>query len=304
MLIKWSDSCFCDNVKQGYLLPVRTNLSHSDNKQGIPVTGLSADAEHEFIPVGIGEEFSKSLTVKKGEKYYLAIDNVHPKGEGHTVKLYYLKEITMAGIVTDEKKKPVVATVWLEDANEKIISAVKCGQDGRYLFKAKIKDDEFYSLLYTGDSAFTECRQIILSEFAKTNYAQKELKTTLFKIEKGKKYKLSGISFSKGTVQLLPPSYPALNTLSRLLLKSKDLKIQIEGHINNPLVAANTGADKIRGEDMAREVYNYLIAKGVANRRMIPVSYGSLYMLYENPKSIEEIEANNRIEIFFLPDTK
>ena len=126
----------------------------------------------------------------------------------------------------------------------------------------------------------------------------------MFKIEKGKKYKLSGISFSKGTVQLLPPSYPALNTLSRLLLKSKDLKIQIEGHINNPLVAANTGADKIRGEDMAREVYNYLIAKGVANRRMIPVSYGSLYMLYENPKSIEEIEANNRIEIFFLPDTK
>jgi len=304
MLFKWTDSCFCDNLKQSYLLPARTNLSHSDKKQGVPVTGLAADAESGFVAEGVGEEFSKSLTVKKGEKYYLAVDNVHPKGDGHTVKLYYLKEITLGGIVTDEKKRPVEATVWLEDMNEKIISAVKCGADGKYTFKAKIKDDEYYTLLYTSDSSFTECRQIILSDFVKTNYAQKELRTTLLKLVKGNKYKFSGISFQKGTVRLLPSSYPALNTLARLLLKSKDLRIQIEGHINNPLVAANTGSDKILGEDMAKEVYNYLIMKGVANRRMIPVSYGSLYMLYEKPKSLEEIEANNRIEIFFLPDNK
>jgi outer membrane protein OmpA-like peptidoglycan-associated protein len=304
MLYKWTDSCFCDNLKQGYLLPVRTNLSHTDNKQGVPITGLSADAENEFIPEGLGEEFSKSLPVKKDEKYYLAIDNVYPKGDGHTIKLYYLKEIIIAGVVSDENNKSVEATVWLEDANEKIISAVKCDRKGKYTLNAKIKENEYYTLLYTSDSTFTECRQVLLNEFAKTNYKQLGLKTTLSKLAKGKKYKLSGISFSKGTTQLVPSSYPALNTLARLLLKSKDLKIQIEGHINNPLVAANTGKDNILGENMAREVYNYLIMKGVANRRMIPVSYGSLYMLYEKPKSIYEIEANNRIEIFFLPEPK
>jgi outer membrane protein OmpA-like peptidoglycan-associated protein len=303
MIFKWTDSCLCDNIKQGYVLPVRTNLSHSEKKEGIPVTGLSAQAESEFIPVGVGEEFSKSITVKKGEKYYVAIDNVHPKGDGHTIKLYYLKEITIAGTVNDENKKAVPATVWLEDANEKTISTVKCNREGRYTLNAKIKNDEYYTLLYSSDSTFTECRQILLNEFAKTNYIQKELKTTVLKLTKGKKYILSGLSFNTANgVHLFPSSYPALNTLARLLLKSKELKIKIEAHVNNPLVAANSGPDKKLGEDMANEVYNYLIRKGVDSTRMQTVSYGSLYMLYEKPRSVEEIEANNRIEIFFLQD--
>ena len=302
MLYKWTDSCFCDNVKQGYLVPVRTNLSHSEEKQGVPMTGLAADAEDENVPVGVGKEFSRSLPVKKGEKYYLAIDNVHNNGQGHTVKLYYLKEITIGGTVTDEKKNPVAATVWLEDANEKIISAVHCGADGKYIFPAKIKDDEYYTLLYTSDSSFTECRQILLKDFVKTNYAQKDLRTTLQKLNLGKKYVLSGISYNKKTMHLLPSSYPALNTLARVMLRSPGMKIQIEGHVNNPIVAANTGPDKKLGEDMANQVYNYLVEKGIANSRMTSTSYGSLFMIYEKPTTPEEVDANNRIEIFFLPE--
>jgi outer membrane protein OmpA-like peptidoglycan-associated protein len=304
MLFKWTDSCFCDNVKAGYLLPARTNLSHSESKQGVPVTGLAADAEEEQVPVGVGNEFSRSLTVRKGEKYYLALDNVHNNGEGHSIKLYYLKEITMGGTVTDEKKKPIAATVWLEDANEKIISAVRCNADGQYLFSAKIKDDEYYTLLYSSDSTFTECRQISLANFVKTNYAIKEYKTTLLKLNRGQKYILSGISFNRSTGHLLSSSYPALNTLARVMMNSPELKIQIEGHVNNPQVAANTGPDKKLGEDMANEVYNYLIIKGVASSRMVPVSYGSLYMIYEKPSTQLEVEANTRIEIFFLPEVK
>src|SRR5688572_13878378 len=38
MLYKWTDSCFCEDVKYGYLLPLRTNLSRSE-KTGVPMTG-------------------------------------------------------------------------------------------------------------------------------------------------------------------------------------------------------------------------------------------------------------------------
>ena len=302
MLFKWTDTCFCDNVRLEYVLPARTNLSHSEDKAGVPVTGLAADAEANHVPVGIGNEFSRSLPVKKGERYYLAVDNVHNNGKGHSVKLYYLKEITIGGNVMDENKKPVAATVWLEDANEKIISAVKCDEDGRYAFSAKIKDNEYYTLLYSSDSSFTECRQIMLKDFEKTNYSIREFKTTLLKLNRGKKYVLSGISFNKKTGHLLPPSYPALNTLARILMKSPELNIQIEGHVNNPLNPANGGPDKKQGEDMANEVYNYLLDKGVVSNRMHPTSYGSLFMIFEKPTTPQETEANNRIEIFFLPD--
>lgn len=303
MLYKWTDTCFCDNVKQGYLLPVRTNLSHSENPQGIPSTGLSAKAYADHVRVGVGEEFSSTLPVRKGERYYLVTDNVKPKGQGHTIKMYYLKEITVSGTVMDELKKPVAgATVWVENANENIVDITECDTVGQYTLKAKIKDDEYYSLLYTSDSSFIECRQIILNEFSKTNYVQKELKTTLPRLERGKKYILDGISYNPGTGLLHTGSYPTLNALARLMLKNRSLKVQIEGHINNPKVASNSGEDRILGLKRANEVYDYLLYKGVANTRIVPTSFGSLFMIYEKPANQTQIDANNRIEIFFLPD--
>lgn len=303
MLYKWTDSCFCDNVKQGYLLPVRTNLSHSEDKMGVPLTGLSAKASADHVPVGVGEEFSRTLPVKKDEKYYLAVDNVRPKGQGHTIRLYYLKEITVSGTVIDEKKNPVPhAAVWVENVNENVVDETRTDASGNYTLSAKIKDDEYYSLLYTGEKSFIECRQIILNEFAKTNYIQKELKTTLPSLERGKKYVLNGISYNNSTGRLHPGSFPTLNALARLMMKDKSLKVQIEGHINNPKVAANTGQDNLLGMKRAQEVYDYLLYKGIANTRIVPASFGSLYMIYEKPTSQAQIDANNRIEIFFLPD--
>jgi outer membrane protein OmpA-like peptidoglycan-associated protein len=289
-------------VKQGYLLPVRTNLSHSESKEGVPMTGLSAQAYDDHVPVGVGFEFSRSLPVRKGEKYYLVIDNVNPKGQGHSIKIYYLKEITVGGVVINENKKPVPnATIWVEDINEKIISVTRSDEAGRYNLTAKIKDDEFYSLIYTSDSSFIESRQIILKEFARTGYSQKDLKTVLPKLERGKKYILDGISYNGNTGRLLQGSYPTLNALARLLMKYKGLQIQIEGHVNNPKVAANTGEDNLLGMKKATEIYDYLLYKGIANTRIVPVSFGSLFMIYPKPSTPAEIEANNRIEIFFLP---
>ena len=126
MLFKYPDSCFCDDVKQGYILPVRTNLSRS-GKEGSLMTGLAAEAVQEHVAIGQGEAFSKSLPVKEGEKYYLALDNVHPKGDGHSVKIYYLKTITISGTVSDESKKPVSAIARVEDKSGKIISSVVLG---------------------------------------------------------------------------------------------------------------------------------------------------------------------------------
>ncbi len=303
MLYKWTDSTFCDELKSGNLLPIRTNLSHTDNARGVELTGLSAQANSNHVPLGVGLELSYSLPVKKGELYYLVVDNVQNAGQGHTLNIYYFKEITLTGTVLDEKKQPVSgATAWIESRDGKIIDVTKCDENGSYSLKAKIKDDEFYSVLFTSDQSFIECRQILQKEFDNTNFIQTETNTTLRSLELGKKYVLHGISYNKNTKRLHAASYPTLNALASLMLKNKSLKVQIEGHVNSPAVAANTGEDKIRGQRIADEVYNYLLNKGIANTRIVPTTFGSLYMIYPKPKNQVEIDANNRIEIFFLPE--
>jgi len=301
MLFKYPDSCFCDDVKQGYILPVRTNLSRS-GKEGALMTGLSADAANSHVPAGADEAFSKSMPVKQGEKYYLALDNVYPKGDGHIVKIYYLKEISLSGTVVSENKKSLIASVRVEDRSGKIISSVWSDTDGSYSFSTKIKDDEFYTLIYTNDSCFTECRHIFINDFSKTNYEQKDLKTTLLKLTAGKKYVPGAISFLKNSSKILPTSHSSLNALCDLLMENKMMAIQIEGHVNNPVFPSNTGADKKLGQDKANAIYNYLISKGIEKERMTAISYGSLFLLYPKPGSPEEVDANNRVEIFFLPN--
>lgn len=303
MLFKWTDSCSCDDIKYKSIPAIRSNLSHTESTQGVPMTGLSAQASADNIPLGVGDELSTSLPVKKGEKFYLAIDNVHPKGEGHTIEIYYLKEITVIGSVIDENKQPVAsANVQVENMSGKMVNQTQCDSEGRYWLSAKIKDDEFYSLIYSSDSSFITCRQIVFNEFAKFNYIQKDIKTTLPKLVRGKKYILDGISYNSKTGRLHTASYPTLNALAKLMLKYKGLKVQIEGHVNNPAMGSNSGADKVLGQSRSNEIYDYLLNKGIANTRIVPTSFGSLYMIHPKPSSPIEIEQNNRIEIFFLPD--
>lgn len=77
---------FCDKVRSKELSPVRTCISRND-KSINSMTGLSVDAENEYIHSGVGEPYVKALPVKAGEWYYLLVDNVYSHGGGHTVKL-------------------------------------------------------------------------------------------------------------------------------------------------------------------------------------------------------------------------
>jgi outer membrane protein OmpA-like peptidoglycan-associated protein len=300
MIYKYTDSCFCDNVMLDYLLPVRTNLSRV-GKGGVQMTGLAYNALRDHVPVGEGEPFSTSLPVKQGEKYFLAVDNVKPQGEGHIIKLYYLKEISISGAISDDSKQSIKGNVRIENKEGKIISSVPCDENGKYSINAKIKDDEYYTLIYSADSFFTECRQIFITDFSKTNYQQRELQTTLKKLERGKKFQLTGINFAKNSAKLLPTSYSSLNSLCEILKEDTLLNIQIEGHVNNPVNPSNTGADKKLGLDKATSIYDYLLSRGIKKERMAAVSYGSLFMIYSKPSTPEQTEANNRVEIFFLP---
>ncbi|MCC6369462.1 MAG: OmpA family protein [Bacteroidia bacterium] len=82
-------------------------------------------------------------------------------------------------------------------------------------------------------------------------------------IKVGEKVSLNNIFFEDGHYYLLPESHQELNKLAQYLLRNPQVIIQINGHSDNS--GLNFKNQKI-SELRAREVFEYLIKKGVQNK--------------------------------------
>ena len=97
---------------------------------------------------------------------------------------------------------------------------------------------------------------------------------------------------------MIPRSTPSLISLQHLMKKNKQLKIQIEGHINGGELSKSTPSFKqLLSEQRTETVYNYLLEKGIDAKRMSKVGFSDMFMLYPKPLNSYEHEANRRVEI-------
>lgn len=107
-------------------------------------------------------------------------------------------------------------------------------------------------------------------------------------IKVGEKVPLNNIFFVDNKYYLLPESYSELNKLSHYLITHPELEIQINGHSDDK--GFEHKSQKI-SELRAREVFEYLIIRGVQNK-MYFKGYGSSQPIADN--STEEGRAKNR----------
>ncbi|MCW3078059.1 MAG: hypothetical protein JWO32_2668 [Bacteroidetes bacterium] len=107
-------------------------------------------------------------------------------------------------------------------------------------------------------------------------------------IKVGEKVTLKNIFFENGKYYLLPESYVELNKLAQYLMKNPTVQIQINGHSDNS--GFNYKNQKI-SELRAREVFEYLIKKGVQNKLYFK-GYGSTQPVGTN--DTEDGRAKNR----------
>jgi outer membrane protein OmpA-like peptidoglycan-associated protein len=299
MLYAHQDSAFYPQLLKGNLAPTMSNLARS-GKGERAATGLSYLSNESNIPTGKGYSFLKPLHVKKGERYVLVIDNVYPRGKGHTIKLYYLRAIFIGGNVLNENKEALLCDISLQDANGNVIKKIQSDKNGNYSLKTNILESESYSLIYHHDSCFSTCTNITAGFLSKNNYELTHTKTILPKLKKEKKYLLSNVFFHSSGTQLLYSSMPMLNHFAEMLLQNPTIKIQIEGHVNSPNNPINGGKEATLSTNRAKLVYDYLLSKGIDKRRVTYIGYGSLYMIYPKANSAKEFEANDRIEILIL----
>jgi len=107
-------------------------------------------------------------------------------------------------------------------------------------------------------------------------------------IEVGETVGLNNIFFVNGRYYLLPESYIELNKLALYLIQNPSVEIQINGHSDNSgLKHKNQKISELR----AREVFEYLIKRGVQNK-MLYKGFGSAKPVADN--NTEEGRSKNR----------
>lgn len=110
-------------------------------------------------------------------------------------------------------------------------------------------------------------------------------------IQVGEKVALKNIVFDEGKYYLLPESYIELNKLAQYLIRNPQMEIRIGGHSDN------TGSGKKNqrlSEQRSREVFEYLIKKGVQNKMHFK-GYGSTQPIASNDTEEGRIK-NRRVE--------
>ncbi len=224
-------------------------------------------------------------------------------------------ELTINGIVVNDKYEPLVAEITLSDMNGKEIKTFKSDKKGKFKFISVLNKREDYSLTFYSDSTFVSTKTI---NAIHPDKPFKNLKAVLPKLKEGNKYLLENMNFIGDTSQLVPASVPTMENLYKVMKRNKNLVIQIEGHVNYPYHwpdPQKTYHKSIRyvppgmnqfefnqwlSDHRANAVRNYLIERGIDAKRVTTIGFGAAKMLYPNAVSEDEMAKNRRVEIHVI----
>jgi OOP family OmpA-OmpF porin len=110
-------------------------------------------------------------------------------------------------------------------------------------------------------------------------------------VKVGEKIALKNIFFENARYYLLPESYSELNKLVQYLLRNPRMEVQINGHSDN---SGSKSKNQKLSEQRAREVFEYLIKKGVQNKLYFK-GYGSTLPIASNDTPDGQAK-NRRVE--------
>lgn len=108
--------------------------------------------------------------------------------------------------------------------------------------------------------------------------------------------RLDNVYFDQGSYVMRQESHPQLDKLLNTLQANPNLKIEIGGHTDN---VGDRRLNQILSEQRAKVIANYLINKGVAERRLRYVGYGDARPIAPNDVEANK-EKNRRVEFLVL----
>jgi len=115
----------------------------------------------------------------------------------------------------------------------------------------------------------------------------------------GLKTSVEDITFLGDDTQIYHKSFAALEELIEFLKINPNTRIAVIGHANGPIGKDQKSTSFYRKvtEKRAEAVIDYLIQHGISKERLEAKGAGNTQMIYPDPQTEWQIEANRRIEI-------
>ncbi len=193
---------------------------------------------------------------------------------------------TISGRVTDQKSgSPVSAIIYLSSKTWR--DSLRTDESG--YFSARLPKDTIVRLEVFAPGYFFEAT-------AQRVGAETPVTISLPPAVSGEKIALRNLLFYGNQAVLLPESESELPKVLRFMQLNPEAYVEIAGHINNPLKTPEQ-LDRWEWElsvNRAKLVYDYLLKNGISPDRMRYKGYGNKEMIYPNPNSSEEQQAQNR----------
>lgn len=312
MLFNYSGPAFCQTIIDDEAVPVRSNISRK-NVEVQGYTGLKEGAIEEYVPSGPGDSYSRALNVKKGQMYYLLVDNPFRENRGHYVYLYFNK---LDGSDPRKREEPeqkeynplktrLDITIRDKETGQplKAFVSVEGTSDGIPLEFEGVSDKSLELVSYRAYdvSAVTKGYMMNSKSIMPARDSSYSIEVELRKIKKGDRMTLDDIKFVEDKAEFLEKSKPALRKLLKFMSENPEVSVEIGGHVNG-LSSRNRKEYKVLSNDRAEEVYEYLKTSGVNDSRMKVKGYGNSEMLFPEPVNKGQEEANRRVEIKILKD--
>ena len=187
-------------------------------------------------------------------------------------------------IVDDVSSSPLKATIELTDntKNEVIASFESNSSTGKYL--VSLPSGVNYGIAVKADGYLFHSENFDIPAATGYNEIVKDIR--MKKIEVGNKIVLNNIFFDFGKASLRPESTAELDRLVKMLNDMSSLKIEISGHTDN---VGNAAFNKTLSENRAKAVVDYLVKKGINQKRLTFVGYG-----FDQPIAPNDTEENRQ----------
>ncbi len=283
---------FCELYKSGRAKPIKSNLNPpSQNDKGH--TGLSMETS--------SSAYEKSIDVKKGEVFYLALNNAYENGKGHTVILNFPEIRKIKGTITNQNGTPINASLeWTNLRDTKMTAFENTEKKGEYKMNIPLSSENNsfpqYQLIVYEDKYIPKIINYSTPEARKLGTKDVDIK--LDKIKKGLNNEQFGvIYFLPNEDKITQESGIILKKLIYLMNKNPKVAVTLEGHTNG--LYPSTDIDMQLSGKRAIVVKELLEEKGIDENRIQIKGYGSTKKIYPIPEDEEQEGANRRVEIFF-----
>ena len=278
MVYRYTDVYFSNHLIQNKIKPIAANVATKDTTgmaaatpknakgqvTGTPrsrqmttaTLGMNPDGKRFFVGPNDADQFLKSIPVKKGEVYYIVLDNKSSRGEGHTIQV---------SIQVDSYEPLVLFYDPVAKRNVEVeLLVLEKNTDNRPIYKSaafrggkmKFVPGFNYSLYAKKDGYFS-----VFKEFNSNIFRDDTLMRFMMnKTVKGTVFPIADIYFDDDA-KLLPESDTSLLNYITMFKGHPDLTFQIKGYVQS--YAVDIEAEQKISIARAQSVKEFFVKHGL-----------------------------------------